>query len=162
MLHAKIIVPLRFSEWIANLVPVRKKNGEIRMCVDFINLNQSLLKDNYPLPKMDSILQRVVGETCISMMGNFSGYKHIALHREDMLNISFTTPWETFMYQKMPFGLMNAGATFQRAMDITFVDRKNNFIVIYLDVMIIFSQYGELHLKCIELAFHKCRGMVCH
>ena len=56
LIKAKIIVPLRYSEWAANLVPVRKKNGEIRLCVDFRNLNRASLKDNYPLPKMDHIL----------------------------------------------------------------------------------------------------------
>ena len=58
---AKIIIFLRFSKWLANLVPVRKKSGEIRLCVDFRNLNKVSLKDNYPLPKMDHILLRVVG-----------------------------------------------------------------------------------------------------
>ena len=61
LLNAKIIVTLRFSKWVANLVPVRKKNGEIRLCVDFINLNKVSLKDNYPLPKMDPILARSDG-----------------------------------------------------------------------------------------------------
>ena len=61
LFDAKIIVSLRFSKWLANLVPVRKKSGEIRLCVDFRNLNQVSLKDNCPLPKMDHILQRVVG-----------------------------------------------------------------------------------------------------
>ena len=56
LLDAKIIVPLRYSSWVANLVPVRKKNGEIRLCVDFRNLNRSSLKDNYPLPKIEQIL----------------------------------------------------------------------------------------------------------
>ena len=56
LFDAKIIVSLRFSKWVANLVPVRKKNGEIRLCVDFRNLNRVSLKDNYPLPKMDHIL----------------------------------------------------------------------------------------------------------
>ena len=61
LLDAKIIVPLRYSSWVANLVPVRKKNGEIKLCVDFRNLNRSSLKDNYPLPKIEQILQKVVG-----------------------------------------------------------------------------------------------------
>jgi len=62
LLDAKIILPLRYSKWVANLVPVRKKSGEIRVCVDFRNLNKSSLKDNYPLPKMDHILEKVVEE----------------------------------------------------------------------------------------------------
>ena len=73
----KIIVTLRFSKWVANLVPVRKKNGEIRLCIDFRNLNKVSLEDNYPLPKMDHILQRVVGSERISTMDGFSSYNQV-------------------------------------------------------------------------------------
>jgi hypothetical protein len=140
LLDAKIIVPLRYSSWVANLVPVRKKNGEIRLCVDFINLNKYSLKDNYPLPKMDHVLQKVVGANRISMIDGFSGYNQIVVHEKDRELTAFTTPWGTFMYEKIPFGLMNAGATFQRAMDITFVGEKDKFIVIYLDDLNCFLQ----------------------
>lgn len=61
LLQAKIIVSLRYSNWVANLVLVKKKNEEIRLCLDFQNFNKASLKDNYPLPKMDYILQKVVG-----------------------------------------------------------------------------------------------------
>jgi hypothetical protein len=71
ILDEKIIVPLRYSKWVANLVPVRKKNGEIRLCVDFWNLNISSNKDNYPLPKMEHILQRVTGAARMSMVDGF-------------------------------------------------------------------------------------------
>ena len=121
LLKAKIIVPLRYSEWVANLVPVRKKNGEIRLCVDFRNLNRASLKDNYSLPNMDYILHKVVGASRMSMMDGFSGYNQVVVLPEDQKKTAFTTPWGTFMYAKMPFGLINAGATFQRAMDIACV-----------------------------------------
>jgi hypothetical protein len=139
MLDAKIIVPLRYSNWVANLVPVRKKSGEIRLCVDFRNLNNYSLKENHPLPKMDHILQRVVGAHRISLLDGYSGYNQIAVCEEDKEKTTFTTPWGTFMYDKIPFGLMNAGATFQRAMDIAFVGEKDTFIFIYLDDITIFS-----------------------
>jgi hypothetical protein len=113
LLDVKIIVPLRYSDWVANLVPVRKKNGEIRLCVDFRNLNKSSLKDNYLLPKMDHVLEKVVGANRMSMIDGFSSYNQIAMNKQDREKNSFTTPWGTFMYEKMPFGLMNAGATFQ-------------------------------------------------
>jgi hypothetical protein len=74
LFEAKIIVSLRFSKWVANLVLVKKKSGEIRLCVDFRNLNKVSLKDNYPLPKMDHILQKVVGSQRMSMLYGFSGY----------------------------------------------------------------------------------------
>ena len=108
------------------MVPVHKKNGEISLWVDFHNLNTSCLKDNYSLPKIDQILQRVVGSHRISMIHGFSGYKQIAVQPEDREKTTFTTPWGTFMYDKIPFGLKNTGATFQRAMDIAFVGKMKN------------------------------------
>jgi hypothetical protein len=108
----KIIVSLRFSKWAANLVSVRKKSSEIRLCVDFCNLNKVSLKDHYLLPKMDYILQKVVGSQKMSMIYGFSGYNQILVHLDDREKTTFMTPWGTFMYAKMPFGLMNDGATF--------------------------------------------------
>jgi hypothetical protein len=101
MLDAKIIVPLRYSSWVANSVPLRKKSGEIRLCVDFRNLNKCSLKDNYPLPKMDHILQRVVGAHNISLLDGYFGYNQIAVCEGDKEKTTFTTPWGTFMYDKM-------------------------------------------------------------
>ena len=92
LFDAKIIVTLRFSKWVANLVPVRKKNGEIRLCIDFRNLNKVSMKDNYPLPKMDHILQKVVGAKRILMMDGFSGYNQIKVLPEDKEKTAFTTP----------------------------------------------------------------------
>ena len=143
---AKIIVSLRFSKWLENLVPIKKKSGEIRLCVDFRNLNQVSLKDNYPLPKMDHILQRVVGSQRMSILDSFSGYNQVAVHPEDQEKTTFTTPWGTFMYAKIPFGLMNVGATFQRAMEIAFLEENDKYVVIYLDDITMFSKSDPDHL----------------
>jgi len=78
-----IVVPIRFLDWISNLVPVRKKIGEIRLCIDFRNLNKVSLKDNYPLPKMDHILQRVVGASRMSLLDGYSGYNQVSVHEDD-------------------------------------------------------------------------------
>lgn len=104
MYDAKIIAPSRFLDWVSNLVPTRKKTGEIKLCVDLRNLNKVSLKGNYPLPKMDHILHRVVGSTRISLLDGFSGYNQILVHPDDQPKISFTTPWGTYMYVKMPLG----------------------------------------------------------
>ena len=88
---------------------------------------------------MDHILHIVVGSQRMSMLDGFSGYNQILLHPEDQEKIAFTTPWGTFMYSKMPFGLINVGATFQRAMDIAFSKERDKFVVIYLDDITIFS-----------------------
>jgi len=74
MFEAGIIAPIRFLEWVSNLVPTRKKTDEIRLCVDLRNLNQVSLKDHYPLPKMDHISQRVVGSSRISLLDGFSRF----------------------------------------------------------------------------------------
>jgi len=94
---AKIIVPLRFSKWLSNLVPTRKKTREIRLCIDFRNLNKDSLENNYPLPKMDHILQKVVRSTRISLLDRFSGYNQVLVHPDDQEKTTFTTPSGTFM-----------------------------------------------------------------
>ena len=157
MYDAGIIVSLRYSEWVSNLVSVRKKTGEIRLCIDFRNLNRACLKDNYPLPKMDHILQKVVGAKRISLLDGFSGYNQVLVYPTDQHKTAFTTPWGTFMYVKMPFGLMNVGATFQRAMDIAFSEDIGVFIVIYLDDITVYSKSDEEHLAHLRKVFNKCR-----
>ena len=74
-----IIKPIRHSSWVSNLVPIRKKNGDIRLCVDFKNLNMSSLKDNYCLPKMEAMLQKVTSSELMSMMDGFLGYNQVVV-----------------------------------------------------------------------------------
>ena len=83
MCDAQIIAPIRYFDWVYNLVPTRKKTGEIRLCADFRNLNKVSLKGNYPLPKMDHILQRLVGSSRISLLDGFSGYNQILVQPKD-------------------------------------------------------------------------------
>eukprot|EP00253_Pinus_taeda_P015687 PITA_15687 len=92
MYEVGIIAPIRFSEWVSNLVPTRKKTGEIRLCFDLRNVNKVSLKYNYHLPKMDHILQRVVGAFTISLLDGFSGYNQILVHPDDQEKTTFTTP----------------------------------------------------------------------
>ena len=82
----------------------------------------------------------------MSMLDGFLGYNQVAVHLEDQEKTTFTTPWDTFMYAKMPFWLMNIGATFQRAMDIAFSEEKDKYVVIYLDDITVFSKLDQDHL----------------
>jgi len=120
-------------------------------------LNKDSLKDNYPLPKMDLILQNIVGSQRMSMLDVFSGYNQIFVHPDDQEKTAFTMPWGTFMYAKMPFGLMNAGATFQRVIDIAFAKEEDKSMVVYLDDITVFSKREEDHLKHLERVLLKCR-----
>ena len=79
------------------------------------------------------------------------------MHTDDREKTTFTTPWGTFMYDKMPFGLMNVGATFQRAMDIAFVGERDKFVDIFLYDITVFSQYDDEHIKHLKQTFLKCR-----
>lgn len=156
LFEANIILTLRHSRWLANVVPIRKKNGEIRIYIDFRNLNRVSLKDNYYVPKMDHILQKVVGSQRMSMLDGFSGYNQVLVHLDDQEKATFTTPWGTFMYSKMPFGLMIVGATFQCAMDIAFSEEKGKFVVVYLDDITMYSKSDEKHYEHLEMIFINC------
>eukprot|EP00253_Pinus_taeda_P013364 PITA_13364 len=103
LLKAKIIFPVRHSKWVSNMVPVRKKNGDIRICIDFRNLNKACQKDNFPLPPMEQILQAVVGSELMSFLDGFSGYNQVLVHPDDQLKTTFRTKWGTYAYRKMPF-----------------------------------------------------------
>ena len=122
----------------SNLVPVRKKNGDIRLGVDFRNLNKSSEKDSYPIPPMEQILQKVSGSEILSLLDGFSRYNQILVSPDDQLKTTFRTPWGTYAYRKMPLGLIIAGATFQRAMDIAFRGLINHSVVVYLDDVAVF------------------------
>jgi hypothetical protein len=115
------------------------------------------LKDNYPLPKMDYILQKVVGSQKMLMLNVFSRYNQIMVHSDDQEKTNFTTPWGTFMYAKMPFGIMNAQTTFQRAINISVFNEKYNFIMIYLDDIMVVSYSDDQHLEHLRKAFQKCK-----
>ena len=90
------------------------------------------------------------------MLDGLSGYNQVLVHLDDQDKTTFTTPWVTFMYSKIPFGLMNAWATFQRDMDIAFSEEKDKFVVIYLDDITLFSKTDEKNLQHLERVFLKC------
>lgn len=91
------------------------------------------------------------------MLDGFSGYNQIQVDEVDQYKIAFTTTWGTFTYNRMPFGLINAGATFQRAMDLSFGDLKNKIIVVYLDDLTIFSKKRKDHLGDLAKVLERCR-----
>ena len=93
-----------------------KKDGKVRMCVDYRDLNRASPKDNFPLPHIDTLVDNTAKHSLFSFMDGFSGYNQIRMASEDMEKTTFLTMWGTFCYKGMPFGLKNARATYQRAM----------------------------------------------
>ena len=98
LLTARIIFPMWHVQWVENLIPVRKKNGDIRLCVDFRNLNKVSEKDNYPVPPMEKILQQVSGSEMFSLLDGFLGYNQVLVYKTDQLKTTFRTPWGTYAY----------------------------------------------------------------
>ncbi|KAG8475773.1 hypothetical protein CXB51_032553 [Gossypium anomalum] len=104
---------VKYSEWVANIVPVLKKDRKVRMCVDYWDLNKASPKDNFPLLHIDTLVNNMAGYSLFSFMDGFSGYNQIKMHPDDMEKTTFVTMWGTFCYKVMPLGLKNAGATYQ-------------------------------------------------
>jgi hypothetical protein len=153
LLDAKIIFQVRHSTWVANLVPVRKKSGEIRLCVDFRNLNRASEKDNYPVPQWSNSCKPCLARDIFSLLDGFSGYNQVLVSEEDHLKTTFRTKWGTFAYKHMPFGLINAGETFQRAMDVAFRGLINKCVVVYLDNVTVYSKNREEHIQHLTQIF---------
>ena len=143
ILDAKIIFKFRHSKWVSNLVSVWKNSREIRLCVDLRNLNRASDKDNYPVPPMEKILQMVSGSELFSLLDGFFGYNQVLVAKEDRIKTTLRTKWGTFPYRRMPLGLINAGATFQRALDVAFRGLIGHSVVFYLDDVTIFLKKRE-------------------
>jgi len=156
LINAHIIFQVKYFEWVSNLVFVRKKIGEIRLCVDFHALNKSSVKDNFVLPNMEMILQQVAGSNMMSLLDSFSRYNQIRVKRTNKCKTTFTTRWGTFSYERMSFGLSNVGATFHRAMQITFDNLIGKIIQIYLDLTV-YSKTRLDHFDHLKKIFLRCR-----
>lgn len=132
---------------------VAKKDGKVRKCIDFRELNKANAKDNFPLPHIDVLVDNMVGHEMMSFMDGFSGYNQIKITPEDVEKTSFITPWGTFCYKVMPFGLKNTRTTYQRAMATLFYDMIHKEMEVYVDDMIMKSQRKEDHLIDLKRLF---------
>ena len=148
---------VEYPEWLANVVPVPKKDGKVRVCVDFRDLNKASPKDDFPLPHIDMLVDSTAGHPMLSFMDGFSGYNQILMALEDMEKTSFITEWGTYCYRVMPFGLKNAGATYQRAATTLFHDMMHRDVEVYVDDMIVKSQGGADHLAALQRFFERIR-----
>jgi len=112
LLKAGFIYPIPLTDWVSNIVPVTKKQGTIRVCVDYRDINRACPKDNFPTPFIDQLIDECAGSEMYSFMDDFFGYNQINIAPADQHKTAFICPWGTFAYKKLPFGLKNAGATF--------------------------------------------------
>ena len=134
-----------------------KKDGKVRMCVDYRELNRASPNDNFPLPYIDTLVDNTTKHSLFSFMDRFSSYNQIKMALEDMEKTTFLTMWETFCHKVMPFGLKNAGATYQRAIVTLFHDMMHKEIKVYVDDMIAKSQGEEDHVVNLRKLFERLR-----
>ena len=112
-------------------------------------MNKASLKDNFPLPHIDMLDDSTTGHSMLSFMDGFSGYNKILMALEDMEKTYFITEWGTYCYWIMPFGLKNAGATYQRAAIALFHDMMHRDVEVYVDDMIVKSRHRADHLAAL-------------
>ena len=155
--NAGFLKVVNYPEWLANVVPVPKKDGKVRMCVDFRDLNKASPKDDFPLPHIDVLVDNTAGHALLSFMDGFSGYNQIKMAPEDMEKTSFITPWGTYCYKVMPFGLKNAGATYQRAATTLLHDMIHKEVEVYVDDMIVKAKDREGHTPALRKFFERIK-----
>ena len=127
-------------------IPTRVVTGW-RVCIDYRKLNSATRKDHFPLPFIDQMLERIAGHAYYCFLDGYSGYNQIAIAPEDQEKTTFTCPYGTFAYRRMPFGLCNAPATFQRCMMAIFSDLVEEIMDVFMDD---FSVYGGSFEGCLE------------
>ena len=149
MLKKGVIQPST-SPWSAPVVLVKKKNGDLRLCVDYRQLNQVTRRDAFPLPRIDDLFDALAGSKFFSTLDLASGYWQVEVEDRDRPKTAFTVPSGLYEFQTMPFGLVNAPATFQRVMQKTLQDLVPTACLVYLDDVIVLGKTVDEHLSNLE------------
>lgn len=141
------------SPYSSPIVLVQKKDGGLRMCVDYRQLNAKTRKDAFPLPRIEESLDGLTGAKWFSTLDLASGYSQVEVAEKDRAKTAFCTPFGLFEFNRMPFGLCNAPSTFQRLMERMFGDCWYQSVLLYLDDLIVFSSSVKQHLERLEEVF---------
>ncbi|MDO9013470.1 MAG: RNase H-like domain-containing protein [Polynucleobacter sp.] len=145
------------SPWTSPVVMVSKKDGSMRFCVDYRKLNALTKRDQYPLPRIDDVLESLGNAKYFSTLDLTSGYWQIRVFDEDKEKTAFTTQFGIFEWNVMPFGLCNAPSTFQRYMDVVLSGLKWKHFLVYLDDIIVFGNTFEAHLESLLKVLQRLR-----
>ena len=156
MLEQQVIKPSH-SPWASPVVLAKKKDGTLRFCVDYRQLNSVTKKDVYPLPRIDDLLEKTAGKLYFTTLDAKSGYWQIPMEETSKEKTAFATNEGLYEFSVMPFGLCNAPATYQRMMHQAFTDMS--FAVEYLDDLNVASKDFEEHLQHLDKVLEHCRQM---
>nr|GEW78851.1 DNA-directed DNA polymerase [Tanacetum cinerariifolium] len=177
LLEAGLIYPIFDSPWVSlvhcvpkkggftvveneddELIPTRLVTG-CRICIDYCKLNEATWKDHFPLPFMDQMLERLVGNQYYCFLDGFSGYFQIPINSKDQEKTTFTCPYKTFAYRRMPFGLCNAPGTFQRCMMEIFHDMIEKTIEVFMDDFYVFGNSFQSCLSHLDQMLKRCEDI---
>ena len=157
-LAASGIIRESHSPWASNIVLVKKRDGSIRMCVDYRQLNKRTIRDSYALPRIEEILDTLSGSKYFTVLDMKSGYHQIEVFEEHKCRTAFTVgPLGFWEFNRLPFGLSNAPATYQRLMEQCLGDLNMKICAIYLDDLIIFSNSLEQHLERLDTVLRRLK-----
>ena len=143
------------SPYASPIVLVRKKDGSLRMCVDYRLLNAKTRKDAFPLPRIEESLDALAGAQWFSTLDLASGYNQVSVAEQDRQKTAFCTPFGLFEWNRMPFGLCNAPSTFQRLMQRLFGDQQCQSLLLYLDDIVVYSTSVAQHVQRLEVVLDR-------
>ncbi|GJQ94386.1 reverse transcriptase domain-containing protein [Tanacetum coccineum] len=175
LLDISIIYPIVDSSWVSPICYVPKKGGitvvtnennELiptrtvtgwRVCIDYRKLNEATINDHFPLPFMDQMLERLTGNKYFCFLDGFSGYFQIPVNPNDQEKTTFTCPFRTYAYRRMPFVLCNAPATFQRCMLVIFQDMIEESVEVFMDDFSVFKNSFDTCLNNLDKMLQHCK-----
>ena len=153
LLKAGLVKEEFYPTWLANPVLVKKPNGKWRTCIDFTHLNNACPKDSFPLPRIDQLVDSTAGHALLSFMDAYSGYNEIPMFEPDQEHTSFITDRGLYCYIGMSFGLLNAGATYQRLVNKMFKAQIGKTMEVYVDDMLVKTKEASDHVTHLSEMF---------
>nr|XP_043613766.1 uncharacterized protein LOC122585704 [Erigeron canadensis] len=159
MVEAGILREVKYQTWVANPVMVKKPDVSWRLCVDFKYINKACPKDNYPLPEIDWKVESLDGFRLKCFLDAYKGYHQISMKKIDEDKTAFHTDQGIYCFEKMPFGLKNVGATYQRLIDKAFRDQIGRNVEAFVDDIVIKSQAEEIMLADVQETFDTLRSI---
>ena len=157
------------SPYASPTVLVRKKDGSIRLCIDYRKLNAITLRDAFPLPRIEETLEALGGSRYFTSLDMAHGYFQLIMHPDSVDKTAFRVPWGLFSFTRMPQGLCNSPSTFQRTVELIFGDLNMSKLILYLDDILVYSATFQEHLERLGVVFErlienglKLKGSKCH